>query len=90
MHSVSVGIVTHEIGRNRRVRVATSDGLIQLSALRAGVLRLGFRPLQHGRPPSETRRAASWSALSLLAAAIGLGLWQPAFFRELIDRIASL
>ncbi len=26
----------------------------------------------------------------LLAAAIGLGLWQPAFFRELIDRIASL
>ena len=32
--------VTHEIGRNRRVRVATSDGLIQLSALRAGVLRL--------------------------------------------------
>ena len=25
-----------------------------------------------------------------IAAAIGLGLWQPAFFRELIDRIASL
>ena len=29
-----------EIGRNYTVRVATSDGLIQLSALRAGVLRL--------------------------------------------------
>ena len=40
--------------------------------------------------PSATDRALSWSALSLLAAAIGLGLWQPAFFRELIDRIASL
>ena len=39
---------------------------------------------------SATDRALSWSALSLLAAAIGLGLWQPAFFRELIDRIASL
>ena len=31
---------TYEIGRQHRVRVATSDGLIQLSALRAGVLRL--------------------------------------------------
>ena len=29
-----------EIGKNYAVRVATSDGLIQLSALRAGVLRL--------------------------------------------------
>jgi len=34
--------------------------------------------------------AAAAREYDVLAAAIGLGLWQPAFFRELIDRIASL
>ena len=34
-----------EIGKNYAVRVATSDGLIQLSALRAGVLRLSAQEL---------------------------------------------
>ena len=36
-----------EIGRNFAVRVATSDGLIQLSALRAGVLRVTAGELLH-------------------------------------------
>lgn len=36
-----------EIGRNFAVRVATSDGLIQLSALRAGVLRMTAGELLH-------------------------------------------
>ena len=34
-----------QIGRNYRVRVATSDGLIQLSALRSGVLRVSAKEL---------------------------------------------
>ncbi len=34
-----------KIGRNYRVRVATSDGLIQLSALRSGVLRISANEL---------------------------------------------
>lgn len=34
-----------EIGKNYAVRVATSDGLIQLSALRAGVLRISAAEL---------------------------------------------
>ena len=35
--------LTHEIGKNDAVRVVTSDALIQLSALRAGVLRISAR-----------------------------------------------
>lgn len=35
----------HDIGKNYAVRVATSDGLIQLSALRAGVLRISAQEL---------------------------------------------
>ena len=35
--------LTHEIGKNDAVRVVTSDSLIQLSALRSGVLRMSAR-----------------------------------------------
>ncbi len=35
----------HDIGKNYNVRVATSDGLIQISALRSGVLRMSAREL---------------------------------------------
>jgi predicted RNA-binding protein with PIN domain len=35
--------LSHDIGRNYNVRVVTSDGLIQLSALRSGVLRVSAR-----------------------------------------------
>ena len=37
--------LVHEIGRNYDVKVATSDGLIQLSSLRSGVLRMSAREL---------------------------------------------
>ena len=36
----------HEIGRNDNVRVATSDALIQISALGSGVLRMSARDLK--------------------------------------------
>ena len=35
-----------QIGRNYAVRVATSDGLVQISSLRSGVLRMSARELQ--------------------------------------------
>ena len=35
--------LTHEMGKNDAIRVVTSDGLVQLSALRAGVLRMSAR-----------------------------------------------
>jgi predicted RNA-binding protein with PIN domain len=35
--------LANSIGKNYRVRVVTSDGLIQLSALRSGVLRMSSR-----------------------------------------------
>ena len=35
--------VTHEIGRNRRVRVATSDGMEQVIILGHGALRVSAR-----------------------------------------------
>ena len=37
--------LTREIGRNEHVRVATSDGLIQLTCLRTGVMRMSSREL---------------------------------------------
>ena len=36
-----------QIGKNYAVRVATSDGLVQLSSLRSGVLRMSARELQN-------------------------------------------
>ncbi len=39
--------LVHEIGKNYSVRVATSDGLIQLTALRAGVIRMSNRELKY-------------------------------------------
>ena len=38
--------LVHDIGGNYAVRVATSDGLVQLSSLRSGVLRMSARELQ--------------------------------------------
>ena len=37
--------LVYEIGNNYNVRVATSDGLVQLSSLRSGVLRMSAREL---------------------------------------------
>ena len=38
--------LANSIGTNYRVRVATSDALIQLSALRSGVLRISAREFE--------------------------------------------
>ena len=38
--------LVHEIGSNYNIRVATSDGLVQLSSLRSGVLRMSARELR--------------------------------------------
>ena len=38
--------LTHQIGKNYAVKVATSDGLVQLSSLRSGVLRMSARELK--------------------------------------------
>ena len=52
------------------------------------MIRLCYQPNQDELHPSKVDRALSWSALSLLVAAMVLGLWQPEFLRELIDQIA--
>ena len=44
--------LVEEIGKNDQVKVATSDGLIQLSSLRSGVLRVSAREMEE-----EVRRA---------------------------------
>ena len=54
------------------------------------MIRLCYQPNQDELHPSKVDRALSWSALSLLVAAMVLGFWQPEFLRELIDQIATL
>lgn len=39
--------LAHEIGKNYSVKIATSDALIQLSALRAGLLRMSNKELEY-------------------------------------------
>ncbi len=74
------------VARRRAVAAALSRHLLVLLAHDPPLL-----PAQPGRtPPSKVDRALSWSALSLLVAAMVLGLWQPDLLRELIDQIATL
>lgn len=54
------------------------------------MIRLCYQPNQDELHPSKVDRALSWSALSLLAVAMVLGLWQPDFLCELIDQITAL
>ena len=63
---------------------------IALYSFCSRLIRLCYQPNQDELHPSKADRALSWSALSLLAAAMVLGLWQPEFLRELIDQIATL
>ncbi len=56
----------------------------------ARIIKLCYQPNQDELHPSRADRALSWSALALLIAAMVLGLWQPAPFRELITVIATL
>ena len=54
------------------------------------ILRLCYQRNQDELHPSKADRVLSWSAFSLLAIPIVLGLWQPEFLREMIDQIVSL
>ena len=54
------------------------------------VIRLCYQPNQDELHTSKADKALSWSALSLLLAAMVLGLWQPRLLCNLIDRIAAL
>ena len=54
------------------------------------MIRLCYQPNQDELHPSKADRALSWSALTLLVAAMVLGLWQPDLLRQLLDQIASL
>ena len=54
------------------------------------MLRLCYQPNQDELHPSKADRALSWSALSLLIAALVLGMWQPDFLCRIIDQIAAL
>jgi len=54
------------------------------------MIRLCYQPNQDELHPSKADKALSWSALSLLIAAMILGLWQPALLCDVIDKIAAL
>ena len=54
------------------------------------MIRLCYQPNQDELHPPKADRALSWSALTLLVAAMVLGLWQPDLLRQLLDQIASL
>lgn len=56
--------LTHEIGKNEQVRVVTSDSLIQLSALRSGVLRVSAREFEQEYAAVENEIAVWLKTLS--------------------------
>lgn len=53
------------------------------------MLRLCYQPNQDELHPSRADRKLSWSALTLLLAALAAGVWQPGFLVEAIDRIVQ-
>lgn len=54
------------------------------------MIRLCYQRNQDELHPSKADRTLSWSALSLLVAAMALGLWQPELLREILEQIAAL
>ena len=54
------------------------------------LIRLCYQPNQDRLHPSKAHKALSWSALSLLAAAIVLGMWQLELLQRIITEIAAL
>lgn len=54
------------------------------------MLRLCYQPNQDELHPSKADRVLSWSALSLLAVPVVLGMWQPAFLLDILAQIAKL
>lgn len=63
---------------------------IVIYAFCSRMIRLCYQPNQDELHPSKVDRALSWSALSLLAVALVLGLWLPGPLREMIDRIVTM
>ena len=53
-------------------------------------IKLCYQPNQDELHPSNIDRRLSYSALSLLLAALVLGLWQPEFLTSIIDKIVTL
>ena len=54
------------------------------------IVKLCYQPNQDSLHPAPARNALSWAAFSLLAAAMVVGIWQPALLQQLIDQIVSL
>ena len=54
------------------------------------IVKLCYQPNQDSLNPAPARNAMSWAAFSLLAAAMVVGIWQPALLQQLIDQIVSL
>ena len=54
------------------------------------MIRICYQPNQDRLHPSKAHKALSWSALSLLAAAVVLGMWQPELLQRIITEIAAL
>ncbi len=54
------------------------------------LIRLCYQRNQDELHLSKADKALSWSALSLLIAALVLGLWQPEILRDVLDQIATL
>ncbi len=54
------------------------------------MIRLCYQPQQDEFHFTKQDKRLSWSAMTLLIAAIVLGVWQPEVLREIIDQIATL
>lgn len=63
---------------------------VVIYAIWSRTLRLGYHSNQDKLHLSAVNRRLSYSAALLLAVAIVLGLWQPDFLREAIDRIVNI
>lgn len=63
---------------------------IVIYALTSRILRLCYQHNQDELHPSQSEKTLSWSALSLLVAAIVLGMWQPEILQRLLTEIATL
>ncbi len=54
------------------------------------IVKLCYQSNQDELHPAPALNALSWAAFSLLAAAMVIGIWQPALLQQLIDQIVSL
>ncbi len=63
---------------------------IVIYAVCSRLIRLCYQPNQDELHLSHVNRTLSWSALSLLGAAMVFGFWQPEFLQQLIQEIVRL